>query len=199
MIAKQITELTQIRKRDGSLVAFDKNKITNAIFSAVKAVEGRDKKEAARQADLVVELVKKNFPDSIPGVEDVQDLVEKILIEEGHAKTAKAYILYRQRRNELRREKAVVLEKEEIDEVDKKFDINALRVLKARYLRKSEDGKLIETPKQLWTRVCTHGALPELMYDPRVFDINKKQKVHKREEFDEVEWENKISIGKFKL
>ncbi len=138
MIAKQTMELNQIKKRDGSLVNFDKSKITSAIFKAVKAVGGKDKKEAARMAELVAEEVKKNFQDSVPSVEDVQDLVEKVLIEEGHAKTAKAYILYRQKRNEVRREKAIVLEKEELDEVDKKFDVNALRVLKARYLRKEE-------------------------------------------------------------
>ncbi|HLD15343.1 MAG TPA: adenosylcobalamin-dependent ribonucleoside-diphosphate reductase [Candidatus Nanoarchaeia archaeon] len=199
MMAKQVMEMGQVKKRDGSLVEFNKEKIENAIFSAAKSVGGKDKKIATNLANLVIEELKKNFGNNVPTVEDVQDAVEKVLIEEGHAKTAKHYILYRQKRNEVRREKAVVLEKDGLDEVDKRFDVNALRVLKARYLRKSEDGKLIETPKQLWTRVCVHGALPELIYDTRIFDMNKKQKSHKAEDFNPKEHEDNVSIGKYKL
>ena len=103
--------------------------------------------------------------EAIPAVEDVQDIVERVLVENGQAKVAKAYIIYRQKRAEIRREKQRILEKESIDEVDKVFDLNALRVLKARYLKKDETGKLIETPKQLFTRIAVHAALPDLFYD----------------------------------
>ena len=77
---------------------------------------------------------------------------------------AKSYILYRQHRAEIRKEKEAILNKEafELDEVDKKFDINALRVLASRYLRKDESGKIVESPKQLFERVSIHTTIPSL-------------------------------------
>lgn len=93
---------TQIRKRDGSIVAFDENKITEAIFKAAQSVGGNDRSMAKALADRVVALVGQAFSQTVPSVEDIQDLVEKVLIEEGHAKTAKAYIIYRQKRAEER-------------------------------------------------------------------------------------------------
>ncbi|HLC67992.1 MAG TPA: adenosylcobalamin-dependent ribonucleoside-diphosphate reductase, partial [archaeon] len=134
----------------------------------------------------------------IPTVEGVQDVVEQVLIETGHAKTAKAYIIYRQRRAEVRAEKAHVLEKEEIDEVDKRFDVNALKVLKARYLRKDDDGKLVETPKQLFTRVAVHTALPDIFYDNRVF-AKDGTLTHDEEDFEPVMYEGEIAVGKYVL
>ena len=139
------TKISKIRKRDGNIVDFDQNKITNAIFKAAQAAGGKDKKLAKQLSDKVDEEL--NKITEIPTVEQIQDIAEKVLIEESHSATAKAYILYRQERANIRKEKQLVLEKEEIDEVDKRFDVNALRVLKARYLRKDATGKLIETTK----------------------------------------------------
>jgi len=98
--------LEQVKKRDGSIVAFDRNKITEAIFSAAKAVGGSDIKLAEELSGRVVHSLKRKFGTRIPSVEDVQDAVEKELIEAGHAKTAKTYILYRQKRAELRESSA---------------------------------------------------------------------------------------------
>jgi ribonucleoside-triphosphate reductase len=93
----------KIRKRDGCVVFFQKEKITEAIWKAVKAVGGQDRERAGVIAELVIEKLNRIHGDyGIPDVEEVQDLVEKVLIEEGHAKVAKAYILYRQSRQELR-------------------------------------------------------------------------------------------------
>ncbi|MBW2996452.1 ribonucleoside triphosphate reductase [Candidatus Woesearchaeota archaeon] len=97
---------TKIRKRGGGVVKFDASKITNAIFKAAEVVGGHDKKEADRLSSKVVELVNSKFKGKIPGVEDVQDVVEKVLIEEGHAKTAKAYILYRAQHKKIREAKS---------------------------------------------------------------------------------------------
>ncbi len=92
-----------IRKRDGRLVPFEPEKIYNAIVKAVKSVGGTDFEKARRITSLVVASLNAIYKgDNIPTVENVQDLVEKILIEEGHAKTAKAYILYREQHNKLR-------------------------------------------------------------------------------------------------
>jgi ribonucleoside-diphosphate reductase alpha chain len=129
----------------------------------------------------------------------VQDVVERVLVENGQAKVAKTYIIYRQKRAEIRREKQRILEKEAIDEVDKMFDLNALRVLKARYLRKDASGKLLETPKQLFTRIAVHAALPDVLYDQEVYDISKKQSVHESEAFDPVQFHEKVSLGKYAL
>ena len=191
------TKISRIKKRDGIIVSFDQGKITSAIFKAAKSVGGKDKRIAQQLSDRVVAELSRL--ESTPSVEQIQDIVEKVLIEEGHASTAKAYILYRQERAAIRKEKQLVLEKEEIDEVDKRFDVNALRVLKARYLRKDATGKLIETPKQLFTRVAVHAALPDLFYDSRVFDFNSKQPVNIVEDFKPAVHEDQYGIGDYKL
>ena len=190
----------QIKKRYGSVVKFDKSKITNAIYNAAREGGNESKQECDKVADKVLEKIEREMPKgSIPTVEGIQDLVEQVLIETGHAKTAKAYIIYRQKRAEIRAEKKHVLEKEEIDEVDKKFDVNALRVLKARYLRKDDSGKLIETPKQLFTRVAVNTALADLFYDERVFDKDSKQQQHEKEEFEPAMYDGELAIGKYVL
>lgn len=95
--------IKKIRKRDGNVVLFDRGKIADAVWKAVRSVGGHDRKRAEQISDLVVEKIEKeNIESVIPEVEMVQDLVEKTLIEEGHAKTAKSYILYRQGHKELR-------------------------------------------------------------------------------------------------
>ena len=98
----------KIRKRDGSVVLFQRDKIEDAIWKAVRAVGGEDRERPVYLSGLVVEeLDKVHGEHGIPDVEFVQDLVEKTLIEEGHAKVAKAYILYRQSHDELRKVKGL--------------------------------------------------------------------------------------------
>jgi uridine kinase len=88
--------IEKIVKRDGRLVPFDREKIVFAIYRAAVAVGGRDRATAERvAADVVSMLEKRNTAASEPTVEEVQDIVEKCLIERGHARTAKAYIVYR--------------------------------------------------------------------------------------------------------
>ena len=88
--------IDRIVKRDGRVVPFNRDKITFAVLSAAVAVGGRDRAAAERVTDEVIRLLERRaVPGSIPTVEEVQDLVEKALIERGHARTAKAYILYR--------------------------------------------------------------------------------------------------------
>ncbi|MBI2559116.1 adenosylcobalamin-dependent ribonucleoside-diphosphate reductase [Candidatus Woesearchaeota archaeon] len=94
-------KISKIRKRDGRIADFDKAKITNAIFRAAHSVGGSDRKIAEELSDKVVEQLLKSNKE-IPSVEEIQDAVEQVLIENGHAKTAKAYILYRAKRAELR-------------------------------------------------------------------------------------------------
>ena len=93
-----------VRKRDGRLAPFEQEKITNAIFKAAQAVGGEDRERAVFISNQVVRLLEERYGAGvIPGVEDIQDLVERALIKNGHAKTAKAYILYRDKRTQARR------------------------------------------------------------------------------------------------
>ncbi|RKX83883.1 MAG: response regulator SirA, partial [Spirochaetes bacterium] len=88
--------LEKIVKRDGRIVPFNKEKIAFAVLQAAIAVGGRDKEEAEKVADEVIKMLsRKKYGNSYPTVEEIQDMVEKVLIERGHAKTAKAYIVYR--------------------------------------------------------------------------------------------------------
>ncbi len=190
-----------ILKRNGTKAPFNPQKITNAIYKASLAVGHADWKKSE---DLTKEILKrlehKEKKETTPTIEQVQDVVEKVLIESCLAKVAKAYILYRQRRAEIRQEKAQVLHKEEIDEVDKKFDINALRVLAARYLKKNDEGVIIESPKELFTRVSVHATLPSLFYDEKIY--NKKGKLvegYKPIDADANKLEDKLKIGKYPL
>ncbi|HQT44675.1 MAG TPA: ATP cone domain-containing protein [Candidatus Micrarchaeota archaeon] len=103
--------LKQIKKRDGRIVPYDRAKVINAIFKAAEAVGGSDRLEAEALALGVESLLEKEFDGhSIPTVEQIQDIVEKVLIEQGHASTAKAYILYRQERSNLREKKKEIPE-----------------------------------------------------------------------------------------
>ncbi|MDD4571583.1 MAG: ATP cone domain-containing protein, partial [Clostridia bacterium] len=101
---------TQIRKRDGRLVLFDEVKITDAIFEAAKAIGGTDRQMAMELTSKVLKKLQENYNNDVFTVEDVQDTVEKVLIEDGHARTAKAYILYRDRRNRVRLAKSDLMD-----------------------------------------------------------------------------------------
>ncbi|MBP2639929.1 MAG: nrdD [Firmicutes bacterium] len=101
---------TKIKKRDGREVLFDEAKITEAIFKAAKAVGGADKQMAMELTLDVLRFLKQKYNGGIFNVEDVQDAVEKILIEKGHARTAKAYILYRYNRTRMRDAKSDLMD-----------------------------------------------------------------------------------------
>jgi uridine kinase len=101
------TKLTHVIKRTGAVVPFTPGRITNAIYRAAVAVGGRDRSIAEGLTGQVVALLEEATPEGqYPTVEEIQDVVEKVLIENGHARVAKAYILYREERARRRREKA---------------------------------------------------------------------------------------------
>jgi uridine kinase len=102
-----MAEITHVVKRTGAVVPFREERITNAIYRAAVAVGGRDKAIAEGLADQVVAMLEEiTPPDHVPTIEEIQDVVEKVLIENGHAKTAKAYILYRDERARQRTKRA---------------------------------------------------------------------------------------------
>ena len=115
-----------VLKRDSKLEPFDQERITNAIWKAVKAVGGKDREQAKRiSGQVVADLEKRYGDDGVPTVEEVQDTVEKMLIENGHAQTAKAYILYRKQHQDMR-ELAALLGSADL--VDQYLEIEDWRV-----------------------------------------------------------------------
>lgn len=94
--------ITKIKKRDGRIVEFDRDKIADAIFKAAQVLGGRDKDMAEELAIEVEAYLCDKYADRVPTVEEIQDAVEKVMIENGHARTAKEYILYRAERTRMR-------------------------------------------------------------------------------------------------
>jgi ribonucleoside-triphosphate reductase len=128
-----------IRKRDGREVPFEDSKITDAIFKAAMAVGGEDRETAMRLTLEVLGMLKAKYNGTPFGVEDVQDLVEKALIEAGHAKTAKAYILYRSWRTRIREAKGDLMDAvEEILEETSRENANVSNSPSAKMLQVAE-------------------------------------------------------------
>jgi len=198
-----------IKKRNGKIVNFEQSKISNAIYKALVAAGKSDRKLAELLATKLVNKIDKNGylgstnKDHVLSVEDVQDMVESILIEESLAETAKAYILYRHERRKIREMKMKILNKKDLDEVDKSLDINSLRVLSSRYLIRDNNNEIIEGPKQLFERVAVLVAIPDIIHDYSIFDLNGayKQNISEAEKYYEKlsDFDNKLKIGNYYL
>src|SRR5215218_1004950 len=197
----------KIKKRDGRLVNFDESKIEQAIYKALIAT-GKPNFQLAQK--LVQKVLKKmtlnstSFDKSvIPTVEDVQDIVESILIEDGLSDTAKAYILYRHERRKIREDKIKILNKKNLDEIDKDFDINSLRVLSSRYLLRNENNEIIESPKQMFERVAILVALTDVLHDPFIFDLSGRYDQNTAEAsayYEKIsDFDLKLKIGSYYL
>lgn len=140
--AKEGLSLRFITKRDGRKVPFCSAKITSAILKAAEAVGGSDEREATRLTYKVLSQIEKNYSGSPTiTVEEVQDIVEKVLIEAGHAKTAKAYILYRHERNKIRQGKSTLMDLigESLRETDRE-NANVGNSFSAKLLKVAEIG-----------------------------------------------------------
>ncbi len=155
------TRVSKIRKRDGRIVKFEQGKITNAIYKALLSVGMEGEELAEELTEKVVIELERSFAAKarIPSVEDVQDVVEHMLIAAGFSEVAKAYILYRQQRADIRGLKRFIGVKDDL-----KLSLNAVEVLKRRYLLKNEQGEVIETPGQMLKRVARAIARAELNY-----------------------------------
>jgi len=148
----------EIRKRDGRVVPFDSAKIRAAIAKALMAV-GRDTSPAANLTNATIQLLGQNAGSATPTVEQVQDAVEKTLIANGEAEAAKAYILYRRERSDIRTAKRLIGVCDDL-----KLSVNAARVLERRYLIKDERGNVVETPGEMFRRVAHAVAQPDTDY-----------------------------------
>ena len=197
----------KIKKRDGRLVNFDESKIEQAIYKALIAT-GKPNFQLAQK--LVQKVLKKmtlnstSFDKSvIPTVEDVQDIVESILIEDGLSDTAKAYILYRHERRKIREDKMKILNKKNLDEVDKDFDLNSLRVLSSRYLLRNDTNEIVESPKQMFERVAILVALSDVLHDQTIFHLggNYNQNISEATSYYNKinDFDLKLKIGSYYL
>jgi len=93
----------QIKKRDGRIAAFDSSKITNALIKAGEATKEFNGREAQKMTMRVLTLARDLHIGPIPEVEDIQDIVERVLLDSPFYKTAKAYIIYREQHNQIRK------------------------------------------------------------------------------------------------
>lgn len=173
------TPLKRIKKRDGRIVKYNFNRIVNVIFKALVSTDtppDKAQKLAQKIAKRVEAKLIKIFGEAkrIPGVEDIQDLVEAALLEAKLFEAVKHYIEYRQARREIREEKKRILNREKLHPIEKKFSLNAIRVLASRYLLKNIEGKIIESVPHMFKRVAVAATLPELLYDPKVYKRPKK-------------------------
>ncbi len=151
-----------IRKRDGRLVPFDRAKIEGAVRKACASVGIYDESLPTRLADMVLELVGRRRGRRLPDVEGVQNVIEEVLVREGYLEVARSYILYRRKRQEVRELKRFLGVTDDL-----KLPINAIQVLKKRYLLRDDKGNVIETPGGMFRRVASAVAAAEDAYGRR--------------------------------
>ena len=152
--------IERIRKRDGRVEAFEAGKIARAILGAMRELGREDAAAAARYAERVEKLLEAGRRAQVPTVEQVQDLVERVLGDEKEPDLAKAYILHRFRHAGLREAKSVLGVRDDL-----KLSLNAIRVLEKRYLRKDANGNIAETPSQMFRRVAAAVAAVDAGYE----------------------------------
>jgi ribonucleoside-diphosphate reductase alpha chain len=153
--------LSKIKKRDGTLADFDPERIKDAVHKAFLAVELEDGEKAETITNEVVKTLERKFPQTTPSVEDAQDAVVETLQKNGYTKVATEYQDYRNKKQELRQLREKI-------GYEPKLTVNAMEVLKARYLLRDEQENITENPTQLFQRVAkaiakidaTHGDNP---------------------------------------
>ncbi len=137
----------KIKKRDGRVVDFDAERIRNAIYKAFLAVELGEGEKAEKVTAEVGKLLEDKFKGNIPSVEDIQDLVIQVLRKENFEAVALAYEDFRNKKEELRKLRGFL-------GIEPKVTVNAMEVLKARYLLRDENENIVETPSKLFERVA---------------------------------------------
>lgn len=159
-----------VRKRDGRIVPFDKSKIADAIFKAAQSVGGHDRYLAEDLAEAVTLYLENYYNGDIPSVEEIQDIVERVLIKTGHAKTAKAYILYREKRSRIRKIKegkteGFLKEKEETKK-ERELIAHSVDVISTDKISKWDRKKVVET-------IIKETGLPENIADFIVMEVEE--------------------------
>ncbi len=148
-----------IIKRDGTIVEFKPEKIYRAIEKALQATN-EDTNLAKTIGDEVISDIEKRFGSLKPNVEDIQDIVEQTLIKNGKLNTARAYIIYRQLRTDIRNKKTILGVKDHL-----KLPLNSLKILSERYLLQDSKGKPVESPAEMFKRVAKAIAQVDANYN----------------------------------
>lgn len=162
-----IMTISKITKRDGSAVDFDPAKIKDAVYKAFVAVELSDGEKAGIVTKEVVRILEERFKERTLSVEDAQDVVVEVLREKGYGQVAIGYQAYREKKQEIRN----LRKKLGIEEP--KLTVNALEVLRQRYLLRDETERIIESPAQLFQRVANAIAQPDKRYGGKPADSEK--------------------------
>ncbi|MDI3314075.1 MAG: adenosylcobalamin-dependent ribonucleoside-diphosphate reductase [Mycobacterium sp.] len=147
---------TKVRRRDGRVVAFDLSRIEAAVTRAAREAGRADPGLAPTVAKAVADTLARRPQGPPITVEDIQDLVEQQLNSAGYGDVARAYIIYRQRRAELRATKALLEVRDEL-----KLSLAAVTVLRERYLRRDENGKPVESTGEMMDRAAFFVASAE--------------------------------------
>ena len=157
-------EITQVRKRNGRIVEFEQERITDAVHKALVASGSKDGENSKRISDEVVTKLVERFLSKTPTVEDIQDIVVETFGKLGYEKVAREYEEYREKKAEIRKVKGELQLEEDL-----KLTVNSLEVLKKRYLLKNEESEIVETPVQMFKRVAHAIARAEKRYgdDPQ--------------------------------
>ncbi|WP_431920999.1 adenosylcobalamin-dependent ribonucleoside-diphosphate reductase [Nonomuraea jabiensis] len=151
----------EVRKRDGTVVAFDPEQIRRAIQRAAAEAGVPDPGVTGKAAHQVVDQIAARFDGRAPTVEQVQDVVEDTLMAVGLTGIARAYMIYRNRRAELREAKRLLGVRDEL-----KLSLAATVVVKERYLRRDAAGAVIESTGEMMDRVARHVARGEDEFRP---------------------------------
>jgi ribonucleoside-diphosphate reductase alpha chain len=169
--------LKSVKKLGGEIEDFKPEKISNSIFMAAQNVGGTDKSLSVVLGNQVVSVLKAKYKNGVVvATSEIGNLVEKVLIENGHAKTAKAFILYRENKKHVHQDKSSLGIKDDMG-----LSYNTLYILKQRFLQRTEEGKIVETPLGMIDRVARTLASVE--------KGNKKQE----------EWYQKFKMIMFSL
>jgi ribonucleoside-diphosphate reductase alpha chain len=159
----------KVHKLNGTDEDFDPQKITKSIWLAAQNVGGTDDKLPQLLAKQVFGFLenKLNGELKVPSMM-IGEAVEKILIENGHAKTAKAFIVYRENKKHLRQDKTSLGVTDDIG-----FSYNTLYILKQRYLKRNEKGEVTETPREMIKRIAKHLSAAEKTLAKRKYYFKK--------------------------
>ncbi|HTY91731.1 MAG TPA: adenosylcobalamin-dependent ribonucleoside-diphosphate reductase [Methanocella sp.] len=157
-------KISKVMKRDGKIVDFDRNRIMGAVHRAFTASGTGGKAEARKVADEAISRLVERHAGRVPTVENIQDAVVETLRDLGFDEVADEYESYRKKKEELRG-----IGKELGIEEEPKLTVNALEVLRRRYLLRDENGEVVETPAGMFRRVARAIAAAEGRYgdDPR--------------------------------
>ncbi|GAB4142670.1 MAG: vitamin B12-dependent ribonucleotide reductase [Patescibacteria group bacterium] len=164
MINQELRTLVKkVRKRNGEIVDFDLERIKKAVLGPFSEVF--NEKIDLQKVSLTVEIVKnkisaKFHTNSIPAVEEIQDIIEESLMEISEPKVARAFIIYREERKKLRSEREDALGGQQ---TELKLSPESARVIASRYLTIDKNGKVVEIPEEMFARVSR--ALAEVEYD----------------------------------